>query len=120
MQEDSKKIIGQRFLHFRRQKGRNIPRPDVMKQLANRLDVPLREILGEQEQTLKVGDQITIIAIYMEMRHYAQAQQLISPLLTHEELLEFQRNHLPTSVTPSQIAYNWGPEPDPTPIKTLT
>lgn len=116
MEEASKIIIGQRFREFRKQKGlsqemtaegicvpqtvshlecgRSIPNPHMMQQLAERLGVPLREIMGAEEQQFKVSEQITLVHVYIETREFEQALRLIEDLLANDELLEFQLHEL--------------------------
>lgn len=116
MQEEIRKIIGQRFREFRKQlgvsqefvagdfcspqtvshleNGRSIPGAEIMKELAKQLGVPLREIMGAEQQEFKIDDQITLVHVYIETRDFEQALQMTEELLAKEELLEYQKNEL--------------------------
>ena len=113
---DASLTLGQRFKYFREQKGlsqislaegicsystishlendRSIPSPKLMGKLADKLGVPLCEIMGKQEIQLDAGFQIDMVRVYVERADYNHALQLIDELETREDLLEHQRFEL--------------------------
>jgi tetratricopeptide (TPR) repeat protein len=62
--------------------------------LADKLGVPLREIMGMQELQLEAGFQIDMLKVYLEKADYLHALDLIANVEQHKELLEHQRVEL--------------------------
>jgi transcriptional regulator with XRE-family HTH domain len=113
---DTTLTLGQRFKYYREQKGlsqnslakgicsystishlendRSIPSPKLMGKLADKLGVPLREIMGMQEIQLDAGFQIEMVHVYSERADYNQALQLIDELERREDLLDHERIEL--------------------------
>lgn len=113
---DSTLTIGQRFKHIRTEKGfsqaelaegvcsksvvshlendRDYPSANMLGKLADKLGVPLREIMGMQEKQMEAGFQIEIVRIYIEKADYNHALELINELDQRKDLLEHQRIEL--------------------------
>ncbi|MBL0388228.1 helix-turn-helix transcriptional regulator [Tumebacillus sp. ITR2] len=112
---DQEMTIGQRFKKYRKAQGlsqqqlsegicsystvsqiecdRALPSVGTLEKLAERLCVPLREILGEQERTQDISFQLDVIRVSVSKRDYAYALELIQEL-EGQELLEHQRQVL--------------------------
>lgn len=122
---DANLTLGQRFKHFREQQGfsqgklaegicsksvvshlendRQYPSASMFGKLADKLGVPLREIMGMQEKQLEANFQIEMIRVYIEKADYSYALQLIDELKQREDLLDHQRITLLTSRAESLI-----------------
>lgn len=110
---DSTMTIGQRFKHIRLEKGfsqaelveglcsqtvvsmietdRKYPSAETWGKLADKLGVPLREIMGLQEKQMEASFQIDMIRVYIEKADFEYALELIDDLDRREDLLEHQR-----------------------------
>jgi transcriptional regulator with XRE-family HTH domain len=108
--------IGERFKHIRTEKGfsqselaegicsksvvshlendRTYPSALMFGKLADKLGVPLREIMGMQEKQFEAGFQIEMVRVYIEKADYDHALELIEELDQRKELLEHQRIEL--------------------------
>ncbi|KEO82308.1 hypothetical protein EL26_16120 [Tumebacillus flagellatus] len=112
---DQEMTIGQRFKKYRKEKGlsqqqlsegicsystvsqiecdRALPSVGTLEKLAERLSVPLREILGEQEKSGDVSFQLDLLRVSVTKGDYKYALELIAELEV-QELLEHQRHVL--------------------------
>jgi transcriptional regulator with XRE-family HTH domain len=115
MKLDQEMTIGQRFKKYRKAQGlsqqqlsegicsystvsqiecdRALPSVGTLEKLAERLCVPLREILGEQERTFDISFQLDVVRVYVAKGAYEEALALIEEL-QDQELLEHQRHVL--------------------------
>ncbi|PWK07012.1 helix-turn-helix domain-containing protein [Tumebacillus permanentifrigoris] len=115
MQLEKELTIGQRFKKYRKAQGysqqqlsegicsystvsqiecdRALPSVSTLEKLAERLCVPLREILGEQERAFDVNFQLDVVRVYVAKGDYADALELIGEL-QGQDLLEHQRHVL--------------------------
>ncbi|MGB8954961.1 MAG: helix-turn-helix transcriptional regulator [Tumebacillaceae bacterium] len=113
---DASMTIGERFKHIRTEKGfsqseltegicsksvvshlendRAYPSASMFGKLAEKLGVPLREIMGMQEKQLEAGFQIEMVRVYIEKADYKHALELIEELDRREDLLEHQQIEL--------------------------
>ncbi|PWK13953.1 helix-turn-helix domain-containing protein [Tumebacillus permanentifrigoris] len=113
---DPSMTIGQRFKHIRTEKGlsqaqlvdgicsiavvsqiecdRKYPSAELWGKLADKLGVPLREIMGMQEKQMEASFQIEMIRVYIEKADYAHAVALIVEMDQRRDLLEHQRTEL--------------------------
>ncbi|KEO80909.1 helix-turn-helix domain-containing protein [Tumebacillus flagellatus] len=113
---DSSMTIGQRFKIIRTEKGfsqselaeglcsqtvvsliehdKKYPSAEMWGKLAERLGVPLREIMGIQESQMEANFQIDMIRVYIEKGDFYHALELIDGLDQQEDLLEHQRADL--------------------------
>lgn len=113
---DSSLTIGQRFKHIRVEKGlsqsdvaegvcsktvvshlendRQYPSAIMLGKLADKLGVPLREIMGMQEQQFEAGFRIDMISVYIEKSDYEHALKHIEDLSGNDNLLEHQITEL--------------------------
>jgi len=76
------------------ERGQHIPKPHIMTKLAKRLKVPLHELMGMQEEQVKIDAQITYVRIYIETGEFGRSLGLAEELLARDDLLEYQRNEL--------------------------
>ena len=105
--------LGQRFKHFREQKGlsqtslaegicsystishlendRSIPSPKIMGKLAERLGVPLSDIMMKEETELDIDFQVDMLRVYTEMGDYHHALKLADELSKRDVLLHHTR-----------------------------
>lgn len=74
--------------------GQHFPAVDFMKKIADRLSVPLFEIMVDESKELEAKVQLDIIKVYVETADYTNAVPLIETLGQREELLEYQRREL--------------------------
>jgi transcriptional regulator with XRE-family HTH domain len=108
--------IGQRFKKIRLEKGisqerlaegicsnsvvshietdRQYPSAHIWGKLAERLGVPVYEIMGEQEKQLEASFQLDMIRVYIQKGEYAHALKLVDDLGARFDLLEHQRVEL--------------------------
>lgn len=115
MQLEKEMTVGQRFKKYRKAIGlsqqqlsegicsystvsqiecdRALPSVSTLEKLAERLHVPLREILGEQEQAFDLSFQLDVVRVCVAKGDYAYAQELIAELEL-QELLDHQRHVL--------------------------
>ncbi|MBL0386332.1 helix-turn-helix transcriptional regulator [Tumebacillus sp. ITR2] len=122
---DKSLSIGQRFKEIRIEKGfsqesladglchfttvsriendRSYPSAALLGKLADKLGVPLREIMGMQEQQLEADFQIEMVRVYIEKADYNHALDLIQQLDQREDLLGHQRDGLVNYRTECQL-----------------
>lgn len=74
--------------------GQHFPAVDFMRKIADRLSVPLYEVMVDESRELEAKVQLDIIKVYVETADYAYALPLIEELGQQEELLEYQRREL--------------------------
>ncbi|PWK13959.1 helix-turn-helix domain-containing protein [Tumebacillus permanentifrigoris] len=113
---DAKFTIGQRFKHIRIEKGvsqaqlvdgicsiavvsqiecdRKYPSAELWGKLADKLGVPLRELIGMQEKQMEVSFQIDMVRVYIDKADHTHALELIDELEQRADLLEHQRIEL--------------------------
>lgn len=115
VQLEKELTIGQRFKKYRKAQGfsqqqlsegicsystvsqiecdRALPSVSTLEKLAERLCVPLREILGEQERAFDVNFQLDVVRVFVTKGDSAHALELIAEL-QNQELLDHQRHVL--------------------------
>jgi transcriptional regulator with XRE-family HTH domain len=108
--------VGERFKKFRIQKSlsqaevaegicsfstvshlennRNVPSPKILGKLAERLGVPLREIVGHEDSVYNPSFQLELIRVHIEMGDYEQGLTLVDKLSKNDTLLEYQEREL--------------------------
>ncbi|PWK14498.1 helix-turn-helix transcriptional regulator [Tumebacillus permanentifrigoris] len=113
---DSTLTIGQRFKQIRNAQGysqaslaegicsisvishmetdRYYPSATMLGKLADKLGLPLREIMGMQEQQMEAGFQIDIVRVYVEKCDFHHALALIDEIDQRADLLDHQRVEL--------------------------
>lgn len=74
--------------------GQHFPAVEFMKRIADRLSVPLYEVMVDESRELEAKVQLDIIKVYVETADYAYALPLIEELGGQRELLEYQRREL--------------------------
>lgn len=70
---------------------RKYPSAEMMGKLADKLGVPMREIMGMQETQMEVGFQIEMIRVYIQKGDFERALDIIDELCRRIDLLEHQR-----------------------------
>jgi tetratricopeptide (TPR) repeat protein len=70
---------------------RQYPSAHIWGKLAERLGVPVYEIMGEKENQMETSFQLDMIRVYIEKGEYAHAFTLIDELQGRQQLLEHQR-----------------------------
>jgi transcriptional regulator with XRE-family HTH domain len=115
---DTSMTVGQRFKRMRAEKGfsqaqlaegicsysvisqiecdRALPSARTLGKLAEKLGVPLREIMGMQEKQMEAGFQLDIVHVHLVGGDYVHAMRLIEELEQRDDLLEHQKRALLT------------------------
>ncbi|ARU61133.1 hypothetical protein CBW65_08890 [Tumebacillus avium] len=70
---------------------RKYPSAETLGKLAEKLSVPLREIMGMQEKQMDVAFQIELVRVHLERTDHSHALILIQELERSTDLLEHQR-----------------------------
>lgn len=74
--------------------GRHLPSVDFLQKIADRLSIPLHEIMVDETKELEAKVQLDIVKVYIERMEYNEAVVLIEELEQREDLLEYQRREL--------------------------
>jgi transcriptional regulator with XRE-family HTH domain len=74
--------------------GQHVPSVDIIQKIADRLGIPLHEIVVDEVRGLEAKVQLEIAQVYTERGEYADAFPLLEELERREDLLEFVRRDL--------------------------
>lgn len=74
--------------------GRHLPSVDFLQKIADRLSIPLHEIMVDETKELEAKVQLDIVKVYIERGEYKEVFPLIEGLEQREDLLEYQKREV--------------------------
>ena len=74
--------------------GQHLPLVEFMQKIAERLSIPLYEIMVEETKELEAKIQLDVIRVYIETGDFNNALPLIQELQKQEEVLDYQRREV--------------------------
>jgi transcriptional regulator with XRE-family HTH domain len=76
------------------EKDKHTPSAEILRRLAEKLEIPLYEIMRDRERELEAKLQVEILRVYTEQKEYERALVLVAELEARPDLAEYQRTQL--------------------------